>query len=151
MYKIMLIDDDKDDRSIFTETLKSIDPTAQCVASKSGSDGLMALNIEKSLPDVVFLDINMPGMSGWEVLRKVKKDHSLKNIPVIMYSTSSHDRDVQIAADFGAVAFCTKPDDVKHLRTVLKFVLANIQTLTTLLFVESGINFFKQAKGTQNR
>ena len=65
-------------------------------------------------------------MSGWQCLAKLKNDASLKEIPVIMYSTSSNPREKEIALELGAVGFVTKPTDFKILMQVLKTIASNI-------------------------
>ena len=69
----------------------------------------------------------MPVISGWECLDELKNDGHFKEIPVIMYSTSSHTRDRQIAADKGAAYFFTKPNEYGELIRFLASVIADLQ------------------------
>ncbi|MBI5815565.1 MAG: response regulator [Nitrospinae bacterium] len=62
-------------------------------------------------PDIILLDINMPKMDGIQALKEIKSDNSLKLIPVVMLTTSSHERDVVSSYNLGANAFITKPVD----------------------------------------
>ncbi|MCW3102172.1 MAG: rcp1 3 [Bacteroidetes bacterium] len=139
----LLADDDPDDRNFFSLTLQSIDPAISCRTAKSGQEVLDVLNREKPLPVLLFLDINMPNLNGWDVLIRIKKDPLLKTIPVIMYTTSSYKRDVELAAEFGAVGFCTKPDDLKQLKVVLQFIIDNVNNLSKETITNSGIENFK--------
>jgi CheY-like chemotaxis protein len=124
---ILLADDDPDDVEIFITVLHDIDPA---VAVHAVSNGLGIFEYLKNngdhRPDAIFLDINMPEMSGWQCLSALKEDHTTKDIPVVMYSTSSHHRDKQIAIELGASGFITKPSDLKTLEKVLRAVASNL-------------------------
>jgi CheY-like chemotaxis protein len=126
--KFLLTDDDKDDRELFSEALASIDPAIICHGAEHGRDALRILNsLGGTKPDIIFLDINMPVMNGWELLHTLKKDSTRSDIPVIIYSTSSEERDRQIAKDLGALCFVTKPDNFRLVKTILKVVVKNIE------------------------
>lgn len=125
--KFLLTDDDQDDRELFSEALASIDPGIICQGAEHGRDALRILDNPGMKPDIIFLDINMPVMNGWELLHTLKKDNLRNDIPVIIYTTSSEGRDKQIAKDLGALCFVTKPDDFKQVKRILKVVVKNIQ------------------------
>jgi CheY-like chemotaxis protein len=126
--KILLADDDLDDRQIFAEALAAIDPKIVCEGAADGKEALKLLSTAKNTrpPNVIFLDINMPVLDGWEVLKKVKSEQLLVNIPVIMYSTTSGIREKQIAEDLGANCFVTKPDNFKLVKSMLEIVIRHI-------------------------
>jgi CheY-like chemotaxis protein len=119
----LLADDDRDDAELFGEALTVIDPP---VSFHHVADGQAVFKYLASganpKPDVIFLDLNMPEMSGWQCLAKLKNDIYLKDIPVIMYSTSTNPRDKEIAVELGALGFVTKPNDFKHLTHVLESI-----------------------------
>src|SRR5688572_8019782 len=95
---ILLADDDPDDVEIFVSVLRDIDASVTVHAVSSGLAIFDYLNNpENRKPDAIFLDINMPEMSGWQCLSALQQDPVTGQIPVIMYSTSSHHRDRQIA------------------------------------------------------
>jgi CheY-like chemotaxis protein len=123
----LLADDDRDDAELFGEALASLSPP---VIFQHVEDGRLVFefleNKENPKPDLIFLDLNMPGMSGWQCLAKLKNDIYLQRIPVVMYSTSSHPRDKEIALELGAVGFVTKPSDYKILRRVLQDITSNL-------------------------
>lgn len=124
MKNFLVIDDDGDDRELFSEALASVDPEIGCYFAEDAEEALKKLDDgEFDGPHVVFLDINLPGMSGWQCLTELKKHDKHRHIPVIMYSTSSHQRDREIAGDLGAVCFVTKPSDFKKLREILKEIV----------------------------
>lgn len=118
--RFFLIDDDVDDSELFMEALTEIDPAIICYHAFDGQTALEKLRQhEISDPDIIFLDINMPGMNGWQFLSSLKKEDALRHIPVVMYSTSSAKRDYDIARVMGALCFLTKPSDYKALKSVL--------------------------------
>ena len=85
-------------------------------------------------PDVIFLDINMPIMNGWECLKKLKDHSAYRAIPAVMYSTSSAKKDIDLAYRLGALLFLTKPEDFRELCKILQIVATNPQeSLLTLL------------------
>jgi len=125
--RFLLIDDDSDDRELFSETLASVDPVSICHPMPDGEEALSKLasrEIEK--PDMIFLDINLPVMSGWQILAELKKKETYQQIPVIIYSTSSNPRDKEIAKQLGALCFVTKPSNHKILKGVLEIVVVNL-------------------------
>src|SRR4051812_29905511 len=86
---ILLVDDDEEDILIFKEVVRNdIDSNINIITSTNGVECLKAL--ENISPDVIFLDINMPVMGGKECLEKIKNDPQLKDIPVVIYSTSTN-------------------------------------------------------------
>jgi CheY-like chemotaxis protein len=125
MQKIFLLaDDDSDDQAFFCEALQEIDPSIVCYCVADGRATLELLsNEELERPHIIFLDINMPGMNGWECLTKLKQHEEHTAIPVIIYSTSSHPKDADLALDLGAMCFFTKPNDYQELKEILKVLI----------------------------
>ena len=83
----LLVDDDVDDTSLFKEVLEEVTPSVVFNSAEDGSQALHYLKKETSiLPDVIFLDLNMPRMGGKECLKEIKSDEKLHSIPVIMYN-----------------------------------------------------------------
>jgi CheY-like chemotaxis protein len=80
---------------------------------------------KSQFPELIFLDINMPGMNGWETLRELRNHDQYKKIPVVMYSTSSANKEGQRALDAGAICFYQKPSRFNLLRDFLK-ALVNV-------------------------
>lgn len=121
----MLVDDDYDDAELFRDALSFIHPPVEFHHIEGGYEAFKFLdNLKNNKPDIIFLDLNMPEMSGWQCLDQLKKNYQLKHIPVIIYSTSSHQRDKEKADELGALGFLTKPSDFK----ILKMILYNIAT-----------------------
>jgi CheY-like chemotaxis protein len=129
-----LADDDIDDANLFQEALLEIDPG---ITVERASNGLELLDKMKShdfhTPDIIFLDINMPEMNGWECLSQLKNDRQLKAIPVVMYSTSSNVYDRAKATKLGAVFFYTKPDTFQDLKKFLAGLITNPRTIVSTL------------------
>ncbi len=123
---IMLIDDDIDDRYLFTRAVNMQDPDIKCVTAEGGREALEMLNKMPQHPQAIFLDLNMPGMNGWEFLQQFKKHEHLKNIPVLIYSTSSHEKDITAAQNAGVTGYCVKPLDFEGLQAILGFVCAQL-------------------------
>ena len=120
--RFLIADDDTDDSGMFCEALYHVAPKKmQCLRVENGQELFEFLSHEgRSMPDLIFLDINMPIMNGWQCLKKLKDDSSWKQIPTIMYSTSSSRRDIDLAYELGAMLFVTKPEDIDELRGILE-------------------------------
>lgn len=123
--KFLLADDDVDDTEIFIEALSQIAPDIQCHTAENGLELFEWLSKHPDKPDVIFLDINMPLMNGWETLKKLKDTSDYRGIPIIMYSTSSAKRDVDRAYQLGVSLFLTKPEDYRELSEILRIVATN--------------------------
>ena len=120
MKKILLIDDDLDDAELFKEALSEADDTAFFEYYDDGKKALQNLVLNPAqVPDIIFLDINMPSISGWDCLKALKADKKLRKIPVIMYSTSNHKREMGIATELGAADFIIKPHNYLELKEKL--------------------------------
>jgi CheY-like chemotaxis protein len=119
-----LIDDDDDDQEIFSLALNIIDENISFVTANDGLEALNKLQIEGAFtPHFIFLDLNMVRMSGRECLREIKKIPHLKNIPVIIYSTSSEQKDITETMLLGATDYIVKPPSISILTKRLEQVL----------------------------
>lgn len=121
---ILLIDDDEDDQDIFKEAATLVVPDIQFLSAKDGEQALKVLEMSSpTLPDHIFLDVNMPRMDGKEFLRIVKADPRFQKIPVVIYSTSKHASELGEFFRMGASNYITKPSEFNLLLTYLKSVL----------------------------
>ncbi|MEJ0031578.1 MAG: response regulator [Bacteroidota bacterium] len=119
----LLADDDADDKTLFCEALAEINPDIVCHTASDGKEALAILSERQiNKPNIIFLDINMPIMDGWQCLGKIKEHNDHRDIPVIMYSTSSYQRDIELALENGAFCFFTKPSDYRELRNILRLI-----------------------------
>lgn len=124
----LIADDDWDDAAMFCEALGQIGTGLNCYKVENGREVFKFLSKpDASKPDVIFLDINMPIMNGWDCLNALKTNDEFKTIPTIIYSTSSARRDVDQAYRLGASVFVTKPEDFKELRNILEVVATTDQ------------------------
>jgi len=112
---LMIVDDDRLDRGFFRSAIRKNNPSYECIEAKDGNDALEQLRNAKKLPDIIFLDINMPKMDGRECLVELNKDKTLKKIPVIIYSTSDYSMDIKLSKELGADYFLTKLSDIYSL------------------------------------
>jgi CheY-like chemotaxis protein len=126
MKRVLLIDDDRDDADLFKEALFEINSAIVFEHYEDSKAGLkLLLEKQTDLPDLIFLDINMPIVSGWQCLTEFKKTEHLKHIPVILFTTSSQTKEKEIADELGAEGFITKPNEYKALKELLSSVVIN--------------------------
>ena len=120
---IMIVDDDPDNIEFFCDALSEIDPTIKCIGARGGEEELTLLKENTALPDIIFLDINMPKMDGKQCLECFKSDVNLSSIPVIMYTTSRSQDDFDATKKLGAIYFLTKPSNFSELKDAIKYIL----------------------------
>lgn len=116
---VLLVDDDPDHVLIITRAIKEAAGDTDVQAVADGESALALLRASEALPDLILLDINMPGLSGLQVLAQVKTDAGLRRIPVIMLTSSELQEDVTRAYEPGASGYITKPGYLHDLRAVL--------------------------------
>ncbi len=122
---ILLIDDDEDDRDMFCEALHLVDGHAKCMMAVDGIEALQMLrDQQKGLPDFIFLDLNMPRMDGKQCLVELRKISHLQDIPIIIYTTSKHPRDMEETKQLGAAHFISKPFHFDDICKSITYVLA---------------------------
>jgi len=119
----LLIDDDEDDQEIFLTVLEKLDIEFDCRVSQDGVEGLKILSDAHYIPDYIFVDINMPKMSGVEVLRKIKELEHLRNSYIVMYSTSQQENVIRECKDLGANDYITKPPGINLLTDALRNII----------------------------
>lgn len=112
---LMIVDDDQLDRSFFLSAIRKNNPSYECIEAKNGDDALKQLRKAKKLPNFIFLDLYMPKMDGRECLIELKKDKALKNIPVIIYSSTDSEINSELTDDLAADYFLTKLSDIYSL------------------------------------
>ena len=117
---LLLADDDADDCMIFKEALEEL-PISSSLETVSNGDELMDMLSAKSttLPDIVFLDLNMPRKNGLECLSEIKVNEKLKTLPVIVYSTSLDHEVIHQLYEKGAHRYIRKPGDFSKLKKVI--------------------------------
>lgn len=116
-YSVLVVDDDPSIRKMVIAALKR-DPVGYTFAE--AGNGRDALDVMRDqLPDVVVLDLMMPLVSGWDVLRERAGDEDLRKIPVIVVS-ANRDPEIAIAMQGGICAFLPKPFDIGALRALVR-------------------------------
>lgn len=126
--QLLLADDDKDDCDLFKDALDELSVIAELDTVHDGEQ-LMQLLINKKdpLPQVLFLDLNMPKKNGFECLSEIKHNNKLKNLPVIVFSTSFDHDIVNLLYNNGAHYYISKPNEFEKLKNV---ILAALQAIT---------------------
>ncbi|MBZ9714976.1 response regulator [Deinococcus multiflagellatus] len=104
----LLIDDNPHDQLLALEAFSELCPDCHLTVASTGTEALALLRAATELPDVVLLDVNMPGMNGFEVLRALKADARIAHIPVVMLTTSGARDDVQMAYTLYASSYLVK-------------------------------------------
>ncbi|UBV44739.1 response regulator (plasmid) [Deinococcus taeanensis] len=109
--RFFLIDDNPHDQLLAMEAFAELCPDCHLTFANDGSEALRLLQSTDELPEVILLDVNMPGMNGFEVLQSLKKDPRLATIPVVMLTTSGAPEDVAAAYTLYASSYLVKAQD----------------------------------------
>jgi CheY-like chemotaxis protein len=135
LINIILADDDEDDRLLFFDAFSELKMNTKVQLVNNGVLLLEYLKNEtESLPNVIFLDLNMPRKSGMDCLREIKANPLYKEIVVVIYSTSASEADIEQTFIEGANVYIKKPNDFKTLKKVLcEVVTVNWQYQTSNL------------------
>lgn len=128
--KILLVEDNEDDIILVRETF--FDDSFSCALSavRSGDEALAYLRKQgkyeaASKPDIILLDINMPGKNGIATLEEIKGDPHLASIPVIILTTSKRYEDAAQSLKLGAMSYMVKPLETEKLKKVLRQIDAS--------------------------
>lgn len=122
---ILLADDDIDDREFFEDIIKEIHPNINFNSVADGNELMKVLTACNGiLPDLLFLDLNMPGKNGKQCLEEIRSNTQLKNLPVIIYSTSSLAQDIADTYSIGANLYFRKPNSFRGALISLQKILA---------------------------
>ena len=123
---ILLVEDDRADQKLIRRSLEDQKIANDLEIVNSGEEGLEFLNgctqrfHEKELPDLILLDLNMPGMGGKEFLRRVKNEEHFKQIPVVILTTSDSDKDILDSYKLQASGYVKKPVTLDDFKLVMK-------------------------------
>ncbi|MEM7374276.1 MAG: response regulator [Bacteroidota bacterium] len=128
---ILLVEDNPGDIILAKEALKISSETIGSYHLEVAKDGEEAIKFlhrqgrfkKKVRPDLIFLDLNLPRKNGFEVLREIKSSESLRKIPVVVFSTSSSEFDINNSYQFQANCYVTKPVDFDDFIQVMGSVL----------------------------
>ena len=125
-HSVLLVEDEPGDARLIQEAFAAasfkchLDRVADGIEAMEHLRAILGGTVGHRLPDLVLLDINMPRMNGHEVLAEMKSDPQLREIPVVVLSTSTAPRDITMAYNEGAAGFVTKPLDISALFEVVQ-------------------------------
>lgn len=125
--EILLVEDNKGDVGLVEEVFEESKIRNNLHVTEDGEEAMLYLHGEgkfsgSSRPDLILLDLNLPKKDGREVLREVKEDSNLKNIPIVVLTTSNDEKDILEAYDLHANAYVTKPLDFNQFIMVIKSI-----------------------------
>ncbi|MFC6268234.1 response regulator [Frigoriflavimonas asaccharolytica] len=121
---IILADDDEDDRLFFTDAFEELKISTKVQTYNDGSELMDYLNSEDAiLPEILFLDLNMPKKNGLECLAEIKANEKFSDVAIAIYSTSSSEEHIQETFVSGANIYIKKPNDFEKLKKVLSDVV----------------------------
>lgn len=122
--KILLADDDSDDRLFFQEAFEEIKIKTIVQTVQDGVELMNYLNSSEQLPHILFLDLNMPRKSGMDCLKEIRRIDRLKDMAIAIYSTSSTEEDIEETFVQGANVYIKKPSDFLVLKKLLSQVIS---------------------------
>jgi len=136
---IWLADDDPDDREIFEDAITQIIPTVSLTMLTNGEQVISIIDSGK-LPDILFLDISM-SYNGFDCLQEIRDVRKLKKLPIVIFSSSVHPRDIDASYGFGANLFYRKPSSfselIKGLSSLFQMNWNDPYTITSNHFVNN--------------
>jgi two-component system, chemotaxis family, response regulator Rcp1 len=123
--EILLVEDDPGDVRLTAEALKDCDFPFNLMIAKDGDEALNCLYkvgkyANRPTPELVLLDLNLPTVSGQEVLKIIKHDRKLSQIPIVVLTTSRDEEDINVSYNLQANSFITKPMDLERFIEVIK-------------------------------
>jgi CheY-like chemotaxis protein len=118
---IILADDDRDDHDFFKDALSQINGSINLTTVEDG-EALLSL-LGHYVPDFIFLDLDMPGKNGLECLAEIRNNKILKNIPVVIFSSTSRPANIDTAYEMGADLFFIKPSSYNDLVSAIEAIL----------------------------
>ena len=126
---IFLADDDDDDTFLFREALDQIQIQVRLDVAENGMELMHSLKSNMAIPDVIFLDMNMPVKNGLECLKEIRNSDHYKEVPVIILSTSIASHLLESAHRGGANLYIQKPTNFSDLVSILKNCLSKKEEL----------------------
>ncbi len=125
--KILLVEDDPGDVELTQQALSESQLALDLRVVSNGEDALAFLRQEGEYssappPDLMILDLNLPGLDGQEVLAEIRSDEHLKLIPVVIFSTSSAPEDINNSYKLGANCYLQKPSDLEEVPVIVQYI-----------------------------
>lgn len=116
---ILLCDDNADDRFFFKVALEKVESSTCLETVNDGEELMLRLKNKEHLPNVIFLDLNMPRKNGFECLKEIMQDEILKKIPVVIFSTTDQAETIKQTYNEGASLYLIKPSNLSKLSSIL--------------------------------
>ncbi|HXD92334.1 MAG TPA: response regulator [Bacteroidia bacterium] len=127
-FNILLADDDVDDYTFFKEALKDFPLTTNLTWLHNGEELMQHLaNEANEIPDILFLDLNMSRKNGFECLSEIKLNERLKDLPIIIYSTSFHNVIAHKLHKNGANYYISKPSEISELKKAVQKMITLVK------------------------
>jgi chemotaxis family two-component system response regulator Rcp1 len=118
---ILLIEDNEGDAVLARESFRRLDKNINLTHIYDGEESLQFLDSKiLALPDLIILDLNLPGMNGFEILKYIKESDSLKELPVVIFSTSNNENDITKCKELKADSYIIKPIDLVEYFNVVE-------------------------------
>ena len=125
MLRVLLADDDEDDRLFFKDAINEVKVKTVITMVNDGVELMDYLNkVDVQLPNLVFLDLNMPRKGGIECLKEIRSNNKLKDLSIAIYSTSGLEKDIEETFVKGANIYIKKPNDFEVLKGILAKVIS---------------------------
>jgi len=122
---ILLADDDDDDRLFFKDAINELKVKTKVTLVNDGAQLMDYLNnVEVKVPNVIFLDLNMPIKGGMQCLNEIRSNSKFNEISIAIYSTSASDEDIEETFVKGANIYIKKPNEFAELKRVLSSVIS---------------------------
>lgn len=125
--EVLHVEDNAGDALLLKEILKTSQFPVHVTLARDGEAALEILENAKAFsgkgkPDIILLDLSLPGLNGFEVLTEIRKNKNLADIPVLIMSASQKDQDLMSAYEHQANFYIVKPMDMKHFSVVMTYI-----------------------------
>ncbi|GAB3281412.1 response regulator [Larkinella harenae] len=121
-FNVLIVDDDEDDQFLIQLAFQQTSEKFRLQFASDGTQVLERIRKPTFLPDLILLDLNMPTISGFDVLKQIKNSPRYRHIPVIILSTSDSEIDINRCYELGANTFMVKPSSQNELRDLANLV-----------------------------
>ncbi len=121
---ILLIDDNSDDIFLTKLAIKKANIQSDICVVNNGEEAISFLNKSgrENLPDLILLDINLPKITGIEVLKRIKSSTFIKSTPIIVFTSSDSSSDMEDSYQYGADYFIRKPNNINDFKEIMEYI-----------------------------
>jgi len=135
--RILVAEDDADDRAFIADAFQQLKILNNIKFVENGEELINSLASSNNLPDLIFLDLNMPVINGIQSLKIIKKNNIFKKIPIVVLTTSKNDKDICMAYEKGISAYIVKPFTFEDLLNVIQETTNYYFQIVTLPFEDN--------------